>query len=196
MAARCKTCDYHLETIGGGRVCLSCSHDKLVTLEALLAGAGVEFLGADGKTLPPMRQAMDHRPILHFGLPPRSAHGSDYWVTQLNTWHQNGTFARLNDAMVATQPVKVRRSDGTLSLGVITATTGFGGRSIEVQIETPEGMRFKSMNTADFLELNPGFGPHLKELESRSNASPREDGHGLGATRHNGRDGVDVGELR
>lgn len=166
MAARCKNCFHHLERFGGELVCLCCSHQKLVALEALLARAGVEIRGDDSNTLPPMREAWDHgRPTLHFGVPPSAAHGSEYWVTQLNAWHQNGTFTRLNEAMAAKQPVKVRRSDGALSVGVITATSGFGGRSIEVEIETPEGPRFKSMDTDDFLELNPGFGPHLKELE-------------------------------
>lgn len=173
MAARCETCDYHLERIGGEFVCLSCSHDKLKAVEERLARAGVEFRGDDGKTLPPMRQAWDHgRPVLHFGLPSASAcEGHDYWVTQLNTWHQNGTFTRMNDAMVAQQPVQVRRSDGSVSVGVITATSGFGGRSIEVELDTPDGPRYKSMPTEDFLELNPGFGPHLLELQPEQKAA-------------------------
>jgi hypothetical protein len=167
MATRCKTCDHHLESISGEKVCLSCSHDKLVAFEAFFARAGIEIRGDDGKTLPPMRQAWDHgRPVLHFGLPAASAcEGHEYWVNQLNTWHQNGTFARLNDAMVAKQPVQVRRSDGTICVGVITATAGFAGLTIEVEFDTPDGLRYKSMPTEDFLELNPGFGPHLLELE-------------------------------
>lgn len=174
MAARCKTCDYHLETIGGESVCLQCSHDKLMALEAFFARAGVEIRGDDGKTLPPMRQAWDHgRVILHLGVPPAAVVCKDkeYWVTQLRTWHANGTFARMNAAMGSHQPVQVRRSDGTVSVGVITATAGFGGRSIEVEVDTSDGPRYKSMGTEEFLELNPGFGPHLKELEPQQRAA-------------------------
>lgn len=171
MAARCETCDYHLERLGGEFVCLYCSHRRLVALERQLARVGAEFRADEVPPgqLPPF----DHgNAVLHLGIPDASQHGdSEYWVVQLRTWHANGTFARMHQAMEARQPVQVRRSDGTVSVGVITATAGFGGRSIEVEVETPEGKRYKNTDTDDFLELNPGFGPHLRELRPRGDVA-------------------------
>lgn len=110
--------------------------------------------------------SFDYAGNLLFGLPPESHRRPDYWVTQLHAWTANGTFGRLVAAAQAKQPVLVKRSDGSTSVGVIKTTTGFGGRTIEVEIETSEGLRYKSMETSQFLELNPGFGPSLRELES------------------------------
>lgn len=101
-------------------------------------------------------------PGLVFGCPPENGALNTYWVVQLHAWMANGTFDRMKDC--GDQPVRVRRTDGSLSIGVIESTAGFGGRSVEVKIETPCGPIYKSMGTDDFLELNPGFGPHLKEL--------------------------------
>lgn len=149
MAARCETCDYHLERIVGQFVCLQCSHEKMQSIQAVLDRAGVQVRLGD-------------KPGLVFGIPPEKDPPQTYWVTQLHAWMANGTFDRMNDC--GDQPVRVRRNDGSLSIGVIHATAGFGGRQVEVMIETPGGPIYKDVGTDDFLELNPGFGPHLKEL--------------------------------
>lgn len=149
MAARCTQCGYHLERDGEGFACFNCSHQDLRRIRAVLDRAGVHVRLGDS-------------PGLVFGIPPEKDPPETYWVTQLYAWKANGTFDRMADC--GDQPVRVRRSDGSLSIGVITATACFGGRSVEVKIETPGGPIYKSMGTDDFLELNPGFGPHLKEL--------------------------------
>lgn len=106
----------------------------------------------------------DQEYILMFGVPdPDARKAGEPWLAQLLTWQANGTFARLNAAMDSKQPVQIRRSDGSMSVGHV-CSMGFGGRAIQVQIKTPKGPLFKNCSTEDFLELNPGFGPHLKEL--------------------------------
>lgn len=122
-------------------------------LELALARAGVTLVSyADEQ-------------VLTFGLPdPDSREPMEWWAVQLKTWHANGTFDRLKAAMDARQPVRVRRSDGSISVGYLKTIAGFAGREVEVEVDSLMGPRYKRSPTEDFLELNPGFGPHLKEL--------------------------------
>jgi len=92
------------------------------------------------------------------------ASGDVGWIEQLRIWKAGGTFARLNDARKARQPVSIKRSDGRVSIGVIFSVEGFGGREVTVEFDTDAGKRFKHVYTEDFLEFNPGFGPALKHL--------------------------------
>ncbi|MCP4967392.1 MAG: hypothetical protein GY926_19440 [bacterium] len=85
-----------------------------------------------------------------------------HWAKQLQTWVDDGTFERMDDAIRSDRTVKIPRSDGSVSDGRITGF-GFGGRSVSVRFQTPEGERFKTIAIDDFLELNPTFGPYLKE---------------------------------
>ena len=88
---------------------------------------------------------------------------NDYWVKQLATWRDNGTEDRLELAKKDRTTVRIPRSDGSVSEGIIQALGGFGGRVVNVTIiGTPE--LYKVIDTEAFLELNPNFGPSLIEL--------------------------------
>ncbi len=88
----------------------------------------------------------------------------DYWAIQLQTWTDNGTFDRITAAEKDGTAVMARRSSGAIVIGVVDGG-GFAGRTTDVKFKTPEGKTlWKSMRTELFLELNPQFGPHLKEL--------------------------------
>ena len=138
---------------------LASRHDA-IECERCGADRGVgdgDFVGA--------LKAFLHNPGCIHG-PPWKERSTDreYWVIQLDTWHQDGTFVRLQAAMDAKQPVHVRRSDGSLSVGTLHSIANFGGREVEVELHLPDGPHYKCMPTEDFLALNPGFGPHLLEL--------------------------------
>jgi hypothetical protein len=92
---------------------------------------------------------------------------TEWWVRQLDEWFKNGTFSRLGAAMEAQQPVRVPRTDGSSSIGVITATSGFGGRVINLRIDGEDRPLYKAIDTDYFLEANPGFGPSLLELRPK-----------------------------
>lgn len=86
---------------------------------------------------------------------------TEYWVKQGRAWRENGTFERLNEAEKKGTQVKVERSDGSISIGVLDGG-GFGGHMLTVKIEK-EGKPtlWKNVHTEEFLELNPEFGPSL-----------------------------------
>ena len=89
------------------------------------------------------------------------------WIAQLTAWKADGTLARLSAARIAKQPVQVKRTDGSISIGRLHETCGFGGRMMTIEFDTPKGKRYRHEKTEDFLELNPGFGPALQHLSEK-----------------------------
>jgi len=87
---------------------------------------------------------------------------AEWWLRQLRAWDRYGVFKRFTEAIRTRRPVKVRRSSGAID-GAFIRGTGYGGRSVELEIDTSPA-RYKSVDTDKFLELNPELGPHLLHL--------------------------------
>ena len=92
-----------------------------------------------------------------------------WYLQQLKTWRENGTGDRLAAAMESGQLVKVRRSDGSISLGTLVSISAYGGLMVEVKLAEK---LYKPMDTDKFLELNPEFGPHLLHLRPKDHPRP------------------------
>ena len=91
----------------------------------------------------------------------------------MHYWRDEGTFARIVAAQDNETPVKVRRSSGEISVGVITGG-GFSARAIEVGIDGPDGKLFKMNDTDEFLELNPKLGRSWIELNPKHRAKKEQ----------------------
>ena len=77
------------------------------------------------------------------------------WEVRVKAWQEDGTIDRLQEAKKNKTPVKIDRSDGSVSDGVIVEV--YHGLLVEVGFETPDGTRYRKTRTQKFLDLNPQF---------------------------------------
>lgn len=93
------------------------------------------------------------------------------WVLLLETWRDDGTRERLDNAVRDRTPVQIKRSSGEFVEGILVSASGHAGLTCTVawgedldgvrvdvgadRVRLPEGVFGKHVDTKDLLEWNP-----------------------------------------